>query len=96
MSNEVMVAIVGLFSTLATGVGTWLVTRANNKKELAVNRETYVDNQLKGLIDMYKSEVHELREEIHKLTEENKELRTEIINLREELVKGGYCRNEQN
>jgi len=79
-------ALIGLLSTVITGMITYLVTKSNNKKDVEIKREEYVDTQLRELVKLYKEEVSSLKSEMKELVEENKLLRTEIISLKEKLI----------
>ncbi|ALA47873.1 hypothetical protein ABE137_11960 [Brevibacillus laterosporus] len=84
MNQEILNVLLPVISAIVGSVGTYFVTRSNNKKELTINdRQLYVEDEksfredekvfrqeLRSTIAEYKNELDEARKEIKLLTEE--------------------------
>ena len=84
-----MVALIGFAGTILAAILTYYFTNINSKKKLAICKEKYLDDKLKGIIEMYQSEVAALRNDVRALTRQNELLKDEIISLKQML----YNRN---
>ncbi|URZ16853.1 hypothetical protein [Clostridium felsineum] len=86
-------AIVGLLTSVLTGVITYVTTRSKNQVELSIKREELIDQHLQNILEGYKQEISALRAEVHELTEENKKLVAEILGLKAKIYELEEKRN---
>jgi predicted RNase H-like nuclease (RuvC/YqgF family) len=86
IANEIVSAIIGLLATIISVFLTYYFTREKSKKEVEKCKEKYVDDKLKDIIEIYQTEVKQLRADIRKLTEENSLLRNEILDLKNRVL----------
>lgn len=79
-------AVWGVIGSVITGIITYQTALNKNSVDLAVQREAYVDNQLRNLLESYKTELGELKTEITVLTEKNQQLVEEILGLKAKII----------
>lgn len=75
-------AVWGVLGSLLTGIITYRTAVRKNTTDYAIQREAYVDAQLKNLLETYRSELGSLKCEIKELTEKNQQLVEEVIGLK--------------
>ena len=94
MSGEVITGVFGLIAAGLSSTITYYATRTQTKKEYVKSKESYIDDRLKEIIEIYQKEVKQLREEVQKLTRENVHLRDEIMGLKNTILHGVECKVE--
>ena len=85
MGPEVTAALIGVGGALAASVVTYFLTNISSKKKIAACKEKYLDDKLKGIIELYQTEVKELRADMRVLTRQNELLKEEIVGLKQML-----------
>ena len=80
--TELIIAGIGLISTILSGWASWFFTRKKYNSEVDT---TYIENLGKGL-ETYDSIIKHNKEEIEYLMKENAELRQEIAELRKQVL----------
>lgn len=80
--NELIIAGIGLLTTIISGWTSWFFARKKYNTEVDHN---YIENLGKGL-ETYDAIISHNKEEIEYLMEENKELRKEIAELRNQVL----------
>lgn len=84
MNTEIIIAIIGVITTITSGWVSWFFTRKKYNSEVDSN---YIDNLKKALetydtiIEHNKNEIEELMKKNDKLQEEVSELRKQLLNL---------------
>jgi BMFP domain-containing protein YqiC len=73
----------GFIGSAVSGFITYKTASQKNKLDLSLQRETFVDAQMKELILSYKEDIASLKIEIRALTAKNEELVGEVFILRE-------------
>lgn len=82
MANELIIGIIGLFTTIVSGWTSWFFTRKKYDTEVDNN---YIENLGKGL-ETYDAIISHNKAEIEYLMKENEELRKEISELRKQVL----------
>lgn len=82
MANELIIGIIGLFTTIVSGWTSWFFTRKKYNTEVDNN---YIENLGKGL-ETYDAIISHNKAEIEYLMKENEELRKEISELRKQVL----------
>jgi hypothetical protein len=85
MQTELLSALIGFAGVIVSVILTYFFTNSTSKKKLALCKEEYLDDKLKGIIEMYQSEVQSLREDVRALTRQNELLKDEILSLKQML-----------
>lgn len=79
-------AVWGGIGSFVTGFIAYQTAIKKNNLDLAIQRETYVDTQLKNLLENYKTELGALKTEVKVLTDKNQQLVEEILNLKAKII----------
>lgn len=79
-------AVWGVLGSVISGLIAYKTASKKTNLELSVKREAYVDTQLQGLLNSYKTDLGELKIEIRELTEKNQLLVTEVLNLKVKIM----------
>lgn len=81
-TSELLIACSGLFTTIASGIISWLSAKRKYYTEVDSN---YIDNLSKGL-GTYDSIIAHNKKEIEYLMKENEDLRRQINELRDQVL----------
>jgi hypothetical protein len=93
MDSNIIIAGFGLVGIMISSAVTYSVTKINLRRNIQQSRESYVDEKLREIINIYETELTSLREEVRNSINENltlgkaiRELIGENIKLREDIV----------
>ena len=76
----------GLLGSTITGFIAYQTASQKNNLDYSAQKELYVDEQLRGLLISYKSDLGELKQEIKDLIEKNQLLVEEVFNLKTKII----------
>lgn len=93
MANPILWGLIG--STI-TGIIAYRTASQKNNLDYSLQRESYVDKQLQGLLVSYKSDLAELKLEIKGLIEKNQQLVEEVFSLKTKIIGLEGRTNERN
>lgn len=79
-------AVWGVIGSVFTGFIAYQTGLKKESADLYKQREAYVDEQLRGLLESYRRELGELKTEIRELTEKNQQLVEEVISLKAKIM----------
>lgn len=86
--NSLMVnpAVWGVIGSVLTGFIAYRTALKKDSTELYKQREAYVDQHLRDLLESYQVELGELKGEIKALTAKNQQLVEEVISLKAKIM----------